>query len=1467
MTAPSSDGPAAARLGDPIEHESLLSEIGQMGAGLLTGIAVGALFGLAAAAVIGTGGLGAVVLAGVMAFGADKVMHAAGLEGPGDLPGDVSKVVGGALDSVFPPEVMGHIGQSSPDVIINDLAAARAVPGPGDDNLVICDRHTPKQHVAEGSSTVFINGAPAHRVGDQTDCGGKTSKGSPNVFIGGPPIATREIASGMPGWLDKAGFFLGIALALCTRDWKSIPGKLGCVLLEMGVAYATDKALTTAFGKPVHAPTGAKILDGTEDFDFALPALLPLRWVRTYNSLDTAEGPLGPGWRLPVTVTLSATSTGGGSLRATLTDAQGIDIPFDPLVPGTAMANIFHGWTLGRVEGRWVARDPDGLCYDFGPDQAGRDLPLQRIEDRNGNAIMLAYDGDGRLAALTDGAGRRYVLGYDATHARRIASVAWIKRAAEPETETPEATVVLVRYGYDAAGRLATVTDRAGAVVRRFGWHDVGPGRGLMAMQTLPTGLVSHYEWVEGPDHPRVARHWTSAGAAWQAEYRTGPDGKSGTTQVTDHLGRVQAWDWIGPYQIVAYTDPLGRTWRWQHDADLLPVACIEPDGATWTQRYDGQGRLVEATDPLGGIYRAEWWHVDPMLPVLEAGPDGAETRYEYDARGNLAEIEHPGGRVALTRDARGAVIEQRDERGGVNRWQRLPDGQPARFTDCSGKVTRWDYDGEGKPIRETDAEGGFTVTTWDEAGRLAMRRTPDTIVQTWRWLPGGYLGVSERSGAATHYSWDAAGRLAGTVDPAGARVERRYDSAGRLAALVDGNGQETQFEYDAGDRLVAETGIDGLRTEYALDDRDLPVTVVRGAGTAAATRLALERDALGRLVAKHSAEAVTRYAYDPVGRVTAVKRFARDGETPVDRIGFGYDAAGRLVEETTEVRRLGHQAPDGWTWTALPAPRHTTIRHRHDALGNITATSLPHGPDLRYLRYGSGHLLQINLGDTVVSELVRDDLHRETLRSQGALESRFALDPVGRRLSVATAAAAPVGFGAGSGELFKEYDYNDLGLLARRRERGAPERRYGYDRAGRIATNEALPARATPGSADPPSDPLNESFAWDKASNAMPVDRALRVIAGAVEQNRVVQWGGTRYDYDAQGRMVRKSTPSGPVVFAWNDEHQLVASGSVRGEWRYHYDALGRRIAKQRHDGARADAATWFVWDGLRLAQEVAGEHCVTTIYEDAGSYVPLARVEQGIWEKTVRPDRIFHFHTDVNGAPEELTGHDGKRVWRARYKTWGNLATEAWDRDEEWAEGARRRSQNLRFQGQYFDAETGLHYNTFRYYDPEIGRFASQDPIGLRGGINLYQYAPNPISWIDPWGLASDLSGSDASGRPLSSPNYSNWTSVQMPADVQAGDRPAHFKYANEQLNNNIQQNPELGRALGPDVVNHVSPGPRGGFSDRSPPELTWHHNAQNPSQLDLVPRAQHRAPGPVQESLHPGGEGGFKKLRPCR
>jgi RHS repeat-associated protein len=111
--------------------------------------------------------------------------------------------------------------------------------------------------------------------------------------------------------------------------------------------------------------------------------------------------------------------------------------------------------------------------------------------------------------------------------------------------------------------------------------------------------------------------------------------------------------------------------------------------------------------------------------------------------------------------------------------------------------------------------------------------------------------------------------------------------------------------------------------------------------------------------------------------------------------------------------------------------------------------------------------------------------------------------------------------------------------------------------------------------------------------------------------------------------------------------------------------------------------------------------------------------------------------------------SSEQGQVIWRASYKVWGNAIQEEWS--GEYAQvDARTVARNIRFQGQYLDPETGLHYNTFRYYDPDVGRFTTPDPIGLAGGLNLYQYAPNPISWIDPWGWARNPANPNTAQRP---------------------------------------------------------------------------------------------------------------------
>ena len=112
-----------------------------------------------------------------------------------------------------------------------------------------------------------------------------------------------------------------------------------------------------------------------------------------------------------------------------------------------------------------------------------------------------------------------------------------------------------------------------------------------------------------------------------------------------------------------------------------------------------------------------------------------------------------------------------------------------------------------------------------------------------------------------------------------------------------------------------------------------------------------------------------------------------------------------------------------------------------------------------------------------------------------------------------------------------------------------------------------------------------------------------------------------------------------------------------------------------------------------------------------------------------------MYLIHTDHLGTPQELTDGDGTLQWAGQYRAWGEL-----QKATDGQSNAASIDMRLRFQGQYCDEETGLHYNRFRYYDPRVGRFTTQDPISLAGGINLYQYAPNPVGWVDPYGLTKE-------------------------------------------------------------------------------------------------------------------------------
>ncbi|HIH4846107.1 TPA: RHS repeat-associated core domain-containing protein [Morganella morganii] len=221
---------------------------------------------------------------------------------------------------------------------------------------------------------------------------------------------------------------------------------------------------------------------------------------------------------------------------------------------------------------------------------------------------------------------------------------------------------------------------------------------------------------------------------------------------------------------------------------------------------------------------------------------------------------------------------------------------------------------------------------------------------------------------------------------------------------------------------------------------------------------------------------------------------------------------------------------------------------------------------------------------------------------------------------------------------------------------------------------------------------------------------------------------------------------------------HTPVAPHEKRCFVEFSYDPPGRRLHKavnylpalsvpdfqQRLPlNAHPEGTTTFLWEGLRLLEERRpGNTRMLYVYEDSDSYSPLARIDFHHGKED-----ICYYRTQPNGLPDSLHDEQGETLWEARFTSWGRAEVELGTLHYL----TPQRDQNLRFQGQYLDRETGLHYNTFRYYDPDTGRFTQHDPIGLAGGLNLnlYQYAPNPLGWVDPWGWV--CSGKTSGGKGL--------------------------------------------------------------------------------------------------------------------
>lgn len=1286
----------AARLTDAIAHTSALK-------GFLIGAVIGVALIAAVAFATFTCGFGVGLLAGLAAgFGASAIL------GLGEAIGKMFSSPSGTLTS------------GSSDVIVNGLSAAFATA-----STVACDKHSPVPLVAEGSTSVFINGLPAARKNDATTCGAKIDGGSSNVFIGGGSQAYLPVADEVPEWLRTsvdwaftlaglvgglAGLvrkFGGITRAVLPCAARFIGGfAIGEAVSRYVMAPVVKRVMGGLFGHPVDVTTGRKVLLADDEIDFVLASPMPLVCARFYASNLGFEGSLGRGWLLPWDLSLQQRDG-----KIWLTDAQGRETGFPMVGPGeNAFSEAEQCYLTCTGDGRYVLVDLNEMYRDFGRlDVTGNAVAwVRRVEDRTGQWHDFARDGTGRVVSITTSGGQALRLHYAAAPSRLV-------RIECAHGGTPGS---LVEYGYDAYGQLATVTDANGNVVRKFSYT-----HGLMDSHTNALGFSCSYEWAEIDGAPRVVACCTSEGERTTFRY----DPATRQTWAEDDLGRCAHWQYDEHFQVVACTDLDGSQYRVEYDSAGMPGKFLLPGEREVTLAYDSAKRIVREVDPLG---RATTMGYDGnSLRVNQLTlPDGSHWRARYDYLGRLLLTTDPLGRhdtYEYGADLNPRPIAHVDARGGQQRMEWNQRGQLVAYTDCSGKTTHYEYDADGYLAGITDALGQATHYERRRTGEVTRITLPDGSTEEFRYDAAGLLLEQRRGGVQTR-RWvrNPRGQVLDAVDPANRHLRYRYDSHGRIVELASDDATRYRFAYDHADRIAHETRPDGVERHLRYDATGELASIAKlgVAGGDAADRprriTHFENDKAGRLLTYLTETATTRFQWDDGDRPVVAMRVPTErghelGMVPSE-VRFDYDPAGRLVAE--------HGA-------------NGTVHYTLDDLDNLVHLGLPHGQHIDMLTYGSGHVHQVRSGEQVISDFERDDLHREVVRTQGRLTQRTGYDRLGRRAWQSAGLPADT-LGPGRGRLWRSYRYTPAGELGEQSDslRGAID--FEYDAAGYLQ-------RQTYG-----ADQRREQFAWDTARNLL--DGISRKSKGYVEGNRLKVWQDLRFDYDPWGNLsVKRKGMHQTQRFIFDADDRLVAvkTDNQLGSavTRFEYDPLGRRTTVT-HERMQAGGNAWteqkrFVWQGLRMVQEIREQGVSSYVYLSDDDYTPLARLDAPIaapsgrlaHDNASKPVRVYHFHTDLVGAPLEVTDELGELAWAGKYSAWGKV-----EMGEDVAL-VPRIDQPLRYPGQYADEQTGLHYNTFRFYDPDVGRFISQDPIGLAGGENLYAYAPNPKRWGDPHGLTT--------------------------------------------------------------------------------------------------------------------------------
>lgn len=1108
---------------------------------------------------------------------------------------------------------------------------------------------------------------------------GIITMGSPNVLVGGFP---------MPGWMTILKGLGKMLKPLIRRIQLKMPqGRL-------------RQALCAVTGHPVEIASGRVFTSKT---DFRIDGRVPIKFERIYDtSAIDYEGAFGWGWTHPYEQHLWESKRHNCLI---LRDNENRQVRFDKLAIGERQ--------FQPLERMWLERTGDfeyklfdcktGLTYRFGridiyaenfSDETNA-LRLLDISDRNNNRVELKYR-ENLLSEIHNGTETHIELFYG--------SVGGKTRLAEIKQHLKNnQTISLMRYAYNEETELHTATDRTyQPFIYEYENH-------LLTKETNRNKISFYFEYDGAGTNARCV-HTFGDGDIHERRINYSPkaritrvkDGLGGetiyhyneldlVTKIFDANGGIVQFEYGGAGELLAETDELGRTHTYAYDEQLNCVAMTKKDG---TQRQFAFNEFCQ--------------------PVAITDESGATWTREYDERGNIKATVNPlAARREYEHNSSGDIIIYRDALRNENRFEWTLGGAIQKFQTRLGAVSRYEYNERNLLSQISVSDTGIKIRyEYDEAGRI--RRVTefnrqDQIISVRRFeydAQNNLVSKTDALGNRSLYRYGGYDKLVESTDALGYNRKFRYDGNERVVGITNENGEDYLFEYDLLDKIVAETGFDGAKTIYKYN--------------AAGENIYIQ-DALLR---------ETFFRNDAMGRVTS--RLRSDATT----VNYSYDECGRLVEANTadvKVKRIFNAARQ----IVREEQNESIIEYEYDAEGRrISRKFTSAGGTSSRVEYASdaqGYLLKIAFAGREIN-FERDAVGRVVNRQNAnGLRESFEYDSSGNL------SGQKVSVGGGGREIVRRsYEWDALGNLTQIGDSLRGTRRYDYDalerlqKVERVISGQAVklpdaPENSIPNIIPPEkriwaADDIDSSklsqtseieiFQYDGDGNLIERDsnaggkKSFKYGRG----DRLLEREKITYIYDAVGNLIEKAEAGNATYFRYDADNQVTSIVKNGNETAFEYDAFGRRTAKKS-----GGVLTNFVWDENVLLSESRDSQLVTEYVHD--QFVPLAKFNE---------NGVETYHTDYLGTPKEVTNERGEIVWQGVYDEYGRV--EAVKNQTE---------QNIRFQGQYEDTETGLYYNRSRYYDADSCRYINQDPISLVGNFNLYKYCRNPLNWIDPWGL----------------------------------------------------------------------------------------------------------------------------------